>query len=152
MGEAPEWVHGDQGLGDTGVDMVFSGQMGYSAGRMALFSSSFRTPSHTFFEIIGTEGRLEIHQPFIDLDIGQSLVYYPADGEPQYPTAIHKDHYLTEIKDMHSAIIDGWLTYISLEETRDHIQTILALHESARTGLTVHLTIDPELVDPSSAF
>ncbi len=151
MGEAPEWVHGDQRLGDTGVDMVFSGQMGYSDGKMALFSSSFRTPSHTFFEIIGTEGRLEIHQPFVDLDIGQSLIYYPAEGEPQYPTAIHKDPYLGEIKDMHSAIIDGWLTYISLEETRDHIQTISALYESARTGSPVYLTKDPKLVDPSSA-
>ena len=139
MGEAPEWVSGDQRLGDTGVDLIFSGQMHYSGGRMAHFSSSFYTPFHTYFEITGDKGRLEIQRPFVDFEDGQSLAYFPAEGEPQYPTAVQKDLYLGEINDMHSAIVDGWLTYISLEETRDHILTILSLYESARTGSRVYL-------------
>jgi predicted dehydrogenase len=139
MGEAPEWVHGDQRQGETGVDMLFSGQMHYSNRRMALFSSSFWSPFHTHFEIIGTEGRLEMKRPFVEMDYGQYLTFFPAEGEPVPILVFEKDLYLGEVQDMHNAILNGWMSYISLEETRDHIRTILALYESAGTGEVVHL-------------
>ena len=79
-------------------------------------------------------------RPFVDLDYGQYLTFYPAEGEPVPILVFEKDLYLGEVQDMHNAILNGWMSYISLEETRDHIRTILALYDSASTGEVVHLT------------
>ncbi len=50
-----------------------------------------------------------------------------------------KSLYLGEVEDLQAAILDGTAPAISLEETRNHVQTALALYESARTGQVVKL-------------
>ena len=47
------------------------------------------------------------------------------------------DLYLGEVEDMHAAILDREPNYLSLEETRDHIKTVLALYRSAKLGRPV---------------
>ena len=139
MGGPPLWVFGDQWLGESGVDELFSGQMHYADGRMAQFTCSFRTPQHTFVEVIGTDGRLTISEPFrMDLG-GNHLLFYPGEGEPQEIPVPHEDLYLGEVDDMHAAILDGAASYLTLEETRNHIRTIVALYESAVNQRPVHL-------------
>jgi predicted dehydrogenase len=41
------------------------------------------------------------------------------------------------VEDLEGAILDGKEPLISLQETRDHILTALALYQSARTGQAV---------------
>ena len=67
------------------------------------------------------------------------LVFHPAYGEPEQVPVPHKELYLGEIEDMHRAILDGHLSYLTLEESRNHVRTVLALYESARSGKTVKL-------------
>ncbi len=43
------------------------------------------------------------------------------------------------MQSLHDAILDGKPPYLSLAETRDHVRTILALYQSARSGQTVTL-------------
>ena len=50
------------------------------------------------------------------------------------PLKLPKDLYLGEIEDIEDACLDGAAPLITLEETRDHIRTVLALLESARSG------------------
>jgi predicted dehydrogenase len=139
MGGAPEWVVGDQVLGESGVDEVFVGQMHYTDGRMAQISSSLQTPYHTFAEIVGTEGRLTVTRPFTAVEDSQ-MTYYPPEGEPEIIPVPDEYLYLGEVEDMHDAILLGKPNYLRLEETRNHIRTVLALYESARTGQIVTLT------------
>ncbi len=40
---------------------------------------------------------------------------------------------------MHAAILDKTPSYLTLQETRNHIRTALALYESARSGKMVQL-------------
>ena len=138
MGGAPEWVMGDQWLGESGVDEVFAGQMHYGNGRMAQISSSFRTPYHTFAEVMGTEGRLTLTRPFTNVEHSQ-MHFHPADGAPQLITIPDEYLYLGEVDDMHTAILDGQPNYLTLAETRNHVRTVLALYESARSGHLVKL-------------
>ena len=138
MGESPEWVMGSQWVGETEVDETFTGQMGYTGGRFAQISSAFRTPFHTFFEIIGTLGRLHISKPFVGMEDGKMTIF-PVDGKPKKVKVPKKNLYLGEIKDMHAAILDSAPNYLTLDETRDHVRTVLALYESANTGNVVHL-------------
>ncbi len=141
LGEAPRSVCGAQVIGQTGVDEVFCGQMHYSGGRTAQISCSFSSPFHMAAEVIGTEGRLAMNRPFLPgLDSEPyHLTFYPADGEPVQLSVDDQYLYNGEVEDMHDAILDGKPPYLTLAETRDHVRTILALYESARSGQVVAL-------------
>jgi predicted dehydrogenase len=140
MGDLPQQVFGQQWLGESGVDEVFCGQMLYEDGRMAQISSSFCTPFHTEAEIIGTEGRLVLNRPFIGHNDGdRQLMFYPKDGEPEEIAVPEKELYLGEVEDLHAAVLDGRSPYVTLEETRNHVRTVLALYQSAQSGQVVSL-------------
>jgi predicted dehydrogenase len=140
FGGPPEEVFGMQWLGDSGVDEIFSGQMRYASGAFAQLSCSFLTPFHTFVEITGTKGRLYLNRPFVGMDEGEGqATFTPEEGDPKVLTVPEKELYLGEIEDMHTAILDGLPNYLTLEETRNHVRTVLALYESARTGQVVKL-------------
>jgi predicted dehydrogenase len=139
MGEPPEWVFGTQWIGESGVDETFCGQMGYSGGRIAQISATFRSPYHTQIEIIGTEGRLVLNRPFTGLETGRRLTFFDNDGKTEEIPVPQKYLYLGEVEDMHAAILDGTPNYLALTETRNHVKTVLALYESAKTGKVVNL-------------
>jgi predicted dehydrogenase len=140
MGGPPTQVAGCQWLGESGVDEVFSGQMHYANGTMAQISASFCTPFHTQVEIIGTAGRLVLNRPFTGHNDGsRKLMFYPKQGEPEEIEVPQKELYLGEVEDLHTAVLDGKPQYLSLEETRNHVKTVLALYESAQTNQIVSL-------------
>ncbi len=140
MGGPPQQVFGQQWLGESGVDEVFSGQMLYKDGAMAQISSSFCTPFHTEAEIIGTEGRVVMNRPFVGHNDGdRQLMFYPKGGGPEEITVPEKALYLGEVEDLHAAVLDGRSPYLTLEETRNHVKTVLALYQSAQTGQVVAL-------------
>jgi predicted dehydrogenase len=131
-GGAPQWVLGSQLLGDTGVDETFAGQMVYPGGGMAQIASSLRSPFYTQAAVIGSEGRLELNRPFTGQNEGERrLIFTPAQGEPQGLRVPEVELYSGEIEDMHAAILDVAAPYLSLEETRNHVRTALALYHSA---------------------
>ena len=47
--------------------------------------------------------------------------------------------YNGEVEDMEAAILDGTAPYLTLQETRNHIRTILALYESAANHRPISL-------------
>lgn len=139
LGGAPQWVFGDQWLGEEGVDELFTGQMHYEGGRMAQFSCGFRTPEHAFVEVLGTNGRLIINEPFKPQLSGNDFLFENEDGQVEELAAPQMDLYLGEVEDLQAAILDGADPYLSLEETRDHVRTIVALYESAGRNSPVWL-------------
>jgi predicted dehydrogenase len=140
FGRAPERVAAEQWIGDTGVDESFHGQMHYGGGQTAQIACSFRIPFATSVEIHGTLGRIEIAWPFLRMDEkGSALVFTPTDGEPQETRTERLDPYLGEVENMNAAILDGRPTLISLQESRDHVRTALALYRAAQTGQMVAL-------------
>lgn len=142
MGGPPEWVIGDRYTGDSGVDVSLQGQMHYSGRRVAQISASFRNPYQTQVEVIGTAGRLVINDPFrIGVD-GKSyfVEFHRPDDEIEILSVPQKELYLGEIEDMNAAILDGQPPYVTLEETRNHVRTVLALYRSAQMGAPVALS------------
>lgn len=140
FGSAPRFVTGAQWIGDTGVDEDFTGQMIYPNGELAQIVASFRVPYHTFVEVMGEEGRLTMTRPFNEIETNRKVMFYPNEGEPREIPVPEQNLYLGEIEDMQAVILDGASPYLSLQETRDHMRTALALYESARTGQTVVLS------------
>ncbi len=140
MGGAPEWVFGAQWVGPSGIDETFTGQMGYAGGGLGQIACSFRTPFYTYFEIIGSEGRLHLNHPFIGQeDHRRALTFTQPNGDSEDLPVPEFDLYSGEVEDMHAAILDKAPHYLALEETRNHVKTVLALYESAKAGQVVHL-------------
>lgn len=139
MGGPPIWTFADQFIGETGAEETMVGQMHYGEGRMAQFTSSFRTPFNTYAEVMGTKGRLTLNLPF-RIDVGTPrLRFYPRDEDPIEIDVPSKELYSGEIEDMHAAILDGAAPYLSLDETRNHVRTILSLIKSAELHQPVRL-------------
>lgn len=138
FGGPPLRVNAFQWVGPTGVDEDFSGQMEYAGGGLAQIGCSFQTPFTTYVEVLGTAGRLTISRPFTNVEESQVL-FHPPDGRPQKVKFAKQELYLGEVEDLHAAILDGQPTYLSLQESRDHVKTVLALYEAARSGRTVEV-------------
>ena len=139
MGGPPLRVHGAQWLGATGVDEDFAGQLIYAGGAVAQIAGSFRTPFNTFAEIIGSEGRLTLNRPFVAGrdNVAREMLFHPDEGSPRPIPFGDADPYLGEIEDMHAAILDGRPPTITLDETRLHVATVLALYDSALERVNV---------------
>lgn len=139
LGEMPQQVFATQRVGSTGVDEFFAAQMLYRRGGVAQISASFMTPYHTRAEVVGSKGRLRMTRPFTNVEESE-MVYFPADGAPEYLDVSEEYLYLGEVEDVHAAILDGASPYLALAETRRHVETVLALYESARSGRPVTLS------------
>jgi xylose dehydrogenase (NAD/NADP) len=140
FGGPPEWVYGSQWISPHGVDETFCGQMSYPGGGIAQISASFRSPLHTHIEIIGTDGRLNLSHPFVGLESkDRKMIFTPTKGRLKEIRVPKKELYLGEVEDMHAAILDSQPNYLGLDETRNHIKTVLALYESAKTGSVVQI-------------
>ena len=139
MGGPPEWVFGSSWNGDKGVDETFSGVLHYTDDRLAQITCSFRSPFNTSVEIIGTKGRLSFNRPFVGMEEEGRLIYYDSDGEPNEIQVPTQELYIGEVEDMQAAILDGSPPYLSLEETRNHVRTVLALYQSAESKQIVYL-------------
>jgi predicted dehydrogenase len=61
------------------------------------------------------------------------LLFYPENSEGEFEEipVPEQELYLGEVEDMHAAILDKKAPLISLEETRNHVRTVLALYDSA---------------------
>ena len=140
LGEPPVWVFGDQWTGSSGVDESFAGTLHYSSGAIAQIISAFRTPWTTHFDIMGTKGRLVMNRPFTGIEGDERRLTFIDAGNHAHEIPVEeKELYIGEVEDMHNAILDGRPNLIGLDETRNHVRTVLALYESARRGERVFL-------------
>jgi D-xylose 1-dehydrogenase (NADP+, D-xylono-1,5-lactone-forming) len=143
LGVAPSEVTGWQHTGSTGVDMTFAGQMRFSTGVLAQFTSSFESPFHVNMDIYGSEGKIEVTRPFSDVDNG--IVRITDSSGIVEELAIPRKHlYLGEIEDMERVVFDGQPQLVPLAQTASHVRTVLALLRSARENRPV--TCDWSLV------
>lgn len=139
FGGPPFQVQGYQALGETGIDMLFSGQMIYPNGQIAQISSSFDSPYRTQVEIFGTEGQLTLTRPFNAFEHDRHLIHSSLEGDSLEIPVPEIELYVGEIADMHAAIRDHISTYVSLGESRDQIRTVLALYKSAQKGIPIDI-------------
>lgn len=129
---SPKWVQGYQTLGESGTDEIFTGSLFYSNGGYAQISSSFQSPFYTYAAVIGTEGIITFTRPFTDVDSPErKLLFHPQKGTQQEISIPDEYLYAGEIEDMHNAILNSQPPFLSLEDSKRNIKTILSLYTSA---------------------
>ncbi len=135
VGEAPLEVFGWQVTGPTGIDETFVGQLRFDYDILAQFDCSFVIPLHSFMEIVGSEGTLNIPNPFKPEP--DEKIYLTRGDKTETIKIKGQELYLGEVEDMADAILLGRDPRISLDDSRANVAVISALLESARTGKLV---------------
>jgi xylose dehydrogenase (NAD/NADP) len=135
VGAEPLEVFGWQVTGVGGSDESFIGQMRFSNDIYMQFDSGFRSPFRSYIEIVGTQGKLNVPNPFkpnrnerITLQCGDEIEVIKIKGQ---------ELYLGEVDDMCDAIFSGKAPRVSLADSRANTSAILSLLESARFGKPV---------------
>ncbi|HLE92319.1 MAG TPA: Gfo/Idh/MocA family oxidoreductase [Anaerolineales bacterium] len=136
-GENPLEVFGWQVTGQTGIDETFVGQMRFANDIHAQFDCSFAIPFHAFMEIIGSEGTLNVPNPFKP---GVDEKIFITRGDKTETIKIKgQELYIGEVEDMADAILLRHAPRISLDDSRANVAVISSLLESARAGKPVSL-------------
>ncbi len=137
LGQRPQAVQGTAAWSDRGVDLTFFGQLQFSDGIVAQVVSSFESPFRTEMEFIGTDGRLRVPRPFkpherdvIELIRGDDVQSIEVAGPALYQG---------EVDDVAEAAATGRPPLVTLEDSLDNTETLVALLASARGGGTVSL-------------
>ncbi len=133
----PQEVFGRQITGSTGVDETFVAQMQFPDDVFVQIDCSFRIPYHTFMEIIGDKGTLNISRPYNPR--ATENLYLTTDGKTRPILVKGPSTYISEVEDMADAILLGKPPRMSLADSRAEVVATLALFESARTGRPVAL-------------
>ena len=137
LGAEPLEVSGWQVTGQSGVDLTFVGQMRFANDILMQFDSSFDMPFHSFMEIVGSEGTLNIPRPFKP-GVNEKI-YLTRDEKTETITVKGQELYLGEVEDLADAILLGQAPRIALADSRANVAVIRAFLESARSGKSVSL-------------
>lgn len=138
IGEEPQEVFGWQMTGNSGVDEAFTGQMRFSGDVFAQFDSGFRSPYRSRIEIVGREAAMVIPHPF---NPGLNVeILIDKGGETESIPMPSKELYIGEVEDMADVILNRSSPRVSLEDSRNNVNTILALLRSAELGKPVLLS------------
>ena len=144
--------------GPTGVDLAFSGLLGYESGTAVQFTVSMATPMARSARIVGEQGSLELDQPWLTntgavAAVRQQLMRSTAgagtfgDDPDQLEEATWDyglvDAYFDEVRGFEKLVLDGAQSPYPLSDSRMNVQVITALHESARTGREVPIASQP---------
>lgn len=137
LGQRPVAVQGAAAWSTRGVDLTFFGQLIFADGVVAQVMASFEAPFRTGMEVVGTWGRLRIPHPFkpqerdvIEIIRGDATEVVEVEGPPLYQG---------QADDLAEAARTGRPPLVTLDDSLDNTETLVALLESARGGGTVPL-------------
>ncbi len=132
VGQEPVAAFGRQFIGEGGVDEAFVGQLEFPGHVFAQFDCGFNSAPRSHMEIVGTEGVLDIPEPFKP-GIKEKLLLSRGD-KTEVIKVPGQELYSGEVEDMAEAVVSGRPGRIGLADSRGNTAAILALIESAETG------------------
>ena len=148
LAENPISAYARAVMGPTGIDLAFSGSLGYESGTTVQFTVSMATPMARSARIVGERGSLELDQPWLTnvgatTTVRQQLMRAAAgtgtlgDGSDQLELTQwdygRSDVYFDEVRGFEELVLDGAKSPCSFADSRVNVQVITALHEAART-------------------
>lgn len=133
----PAEVFGQKRVGPTGIDLTFGGQLRFPGHLIAHVDAGFQAPLRMEMEIVGNKGAIRLPRAYKPQT--NSTIHIVQDDVEKILKVKGQELYRGEIEDMASAVLDDKPPRISLQESRDNVAILTALHASARSGEPVRL-------------
>jgi len=124
-GRKPVACHAEA-MFENGVDSNLSAVLRYEDGPIATIHCGFNAQPYVRAEIIGTEGVLEIPDPF--LDMAGELTLKLDKAEPRKIPVAESNRYLEQVEEFSAAILAGRQPKLSLEESVRNLEVLDMLY------------------------
>lgn len=134
MGEEPIEVQAFARWGDTGVDEQLVGSLRFVGDRFAQFDSALTLERWECYQVVGTEGHLDVPMAFLP-GRGDTTIYeYHGRSEPISHTISGVDEYQLMVEHFADCILDDQPCRYSPSEAGSNMRVIQALYRSARNS------------------
>ena len=130
----PEQVSGQQFIGPSGTDWVFTGAMRFPGHVLALFDCGTSLPERDEFEAIGKEGSLFVDDPW---HCDDPVIELRRDGRVERIEVEPADPYRLELENLSDAIRGDATPLLGREDAVGQVRVIDALFRSAARGAAV---------------
>jgi xylose dehydrogenase (NAD/NADP) len=132
----PERVYGEQFVGPSGTDWVFSGTMRFPGDVVAQFDCGTALPERDALEVLGSEGSLFLHDPWHCV---VPVIELRRDGGVERIELERADSYRLEIENLSDAVRGAAEPLLGREDAVGQARAIDALFRSAASGVAVSL-------------
>ena len=132
----PELAFGQQLVGPSGTDWVFTGSLRFPGDVFALFDCGTALPSRDELEAIGSEGTLFLDDPWHGRE---PVIELRRGGEAERIELEPADSYRLELENVSEAIRGEAELLLGRRDAVGNARTIEALATSAETGVPVRL-------------
>ena len=133
----PERVYGEQVVGESGVDVLFSGTMRFPGGVVAQFDSGLRMPNRDELEAVGDEGSVFLDDPW---HCRTPVLRLRREGGDEEISVDAADSYRLELENLSDAIRGDAAPLLGREDAVAQARAIEALYQSAEEGRPVTLS------------
>jgi D-xylose 1-dehydrogenase (NADP+, D-xylono-1,5-lactone-forming) len=136
LGGEPEQVYGEQVLGESGVDELFTGTMRFPGNLLAQFDSGLVLPERDELEAIGEEGSLFLDDPW---HCRRPVIELRTAGGVEEISVEPADSYRLQLENMSDAIRGEAEPALGRQDAVGQARAIEALYRSAAEGRPVRI-------------
>jgi predicted dehydrogenase len=135
----PERVYGQQRLNHDGVDLLFSGAMRFAGDVLAQFDAAIDVPRRDFLELVGADGTIEVHDPWMGGEGAKPAIIVKRDGATERIAAERLDAYQLQLEDFAAAVRGKRTPLLGRDDATAQAAAIEALYASADNGYPVEV-------------
>src|SRR5215510_348186 len=128
----PERARGEQVIGPSGVDVVFTGALGFADGVVGHFDCGFVVPRRAGLEVVGEDATLLVPDPFTPRTLGIDVLRPGA--EPERIPIEPANSYRLELENVSAAILGEAPLLLGRDDALGQAHTIADLYASAAAG------------------
>jgi D-xylose 1-dehydrogenase (NADP+, D-xylono-1,5-lactone-forming) len=128
----PERARGEQVVGPSGVDVVFTGALAFADEVLGHFDCGFIVPRRAMLEVVGEEATILVPDPFTPRTPGLEVLRPGA--EPEKIPIEPANSYRLELENVSAAIRGEAPLLLGREDAAAQARTIDALYRSAAAG------------------
>jgi xylose dehydrogenase (NAD/NADP) len=132
FGGEPQRARGEQVVGPSGVDVVFTGTLSFADELVGHFDCGFVFPRRAALELVGEAGTIFVPDPFSIAETGIEL--RRGDAEAEQIAIQPVNHYRLELENVSAAIRGEGQLLLGREDAVGQARTIDALYQSAAAG------------------
>jgi len=130
----PDLVSGQQLIGPSGTDWIFTGSLRFPGDVFGLFDCWTMLPERDELEVVGTEGSLFLDDPW---HAREPVIEVRRDGNTERIELEQADSYRLELENVSSAIRGEGELLLGRADAVGNARAIEALGSSAESGLPV---------------